>query len=71
MIRCRYSAELGRLLDHECVEAERIGRQRRGHAATAGADDKHIDGVVERFGRHGLHTAVLTANPAINSGAAR
>ena len=45
-----------------------------GEAATAGADDEHIHAGVERFRTHRaapVGTAVRTANPAINSGAAR
>ena len=63
--------ELRRLLDDERVEAERVGGQCRGHAAAAGTDDEHVDGVVERIGCHGFSTAVLIAKPAISSGAAR
>ncbi len=65
------SAEVRRLLDDERVESGRIGGERGGHAAATGADDEDVDRLVELVGRHGAGTAVRTANPAINSGAAR
>jgi hypothetical protein len=62
------------LLDDEGVQAGGVRGQCRRHAATAGADDEHIHAGVERFRTHRsapVGTAVRTANPAINSGAAR
>ena len=52
------AAELRRLLDDEGVESRRVGGERRGHAATAGPDHKHVDGVVELIRGHGVSTAV-------------
>ncbi len=71
---------MGGLLDHEGIETGRVGGQRRRHAAAAGSDDEHVDRFVERLpgglctgvrGHAAIPTAVLIANPAINSGAAR
>ena len=70
------SAEVCRLLHDERVESGCVGGERGGHAAAARADDEHVDRLVEfeyfrHIRGHGFGTAVRTANPAINSGAAR
>ncbi len=60
-----------RLFDDERVEAGRFGGERGRHAAATGADHEDVDRLVEFIGGQEAGTAVRTANPAINSGAAR
>ena len=70
--QCGGTAELAGLLDDQRGQPGGLRGQRGRHAATAGADDQHIDLIVERVGsRHAAITAVLIAKPAINSGTGR